>query len=110
MIYFLIPNGTVHSAGTNNLVLEISATPYIFTFKMYDWVRPDLNGNPRPINIEHAFNNLSLNVKVKQVQQELISKPYTVEKNDQYELIHYPTHPDHFYDVHRIDFSQEGQL
>lgn len=102
---FLIPNGTVHSSGANNMVLEISATPYIFTFKMYDWVRPGLDGKPRPINIEHAFNNLNFERKGDRVCKELISKPAILEQKDNYTLVHVPTHAEHFYDVHRMEFD-----
>jgi len=104
---FLIPNRTVHSSGKNNFVLEISATPYIFTFKMYDWLQRDKEGKPRPINIEHGFNNLDFSRQGKRVEQEFIAKPYVLKTLDGAEIIHYPTHEIHYYDVHRFDISKE---
>jgi mannose-6-phosphate isomerase class I len=56
--HFLIPAGTVHCSGKNSMVLEISATPYIFTFKLWDWGRLGLNGLPRPIHIDHGAANI----------------------------------------------------
>ncbi|SEN42849.1 Mannose-6-phosphate isomerase, class I [Chitinophaga rupis] len=103
--FFLIPNGTVHSSGKNNLVLEVSATPYIFTFKMYDWVRLDLNGKPRPINIDHAFHNLDFSRKGAKVKQELISRQQVIATGDDWQLVHVPTHAEHFYDLHRMEFN-----
>ncbi len=51
---FSFPPARCIAPGRNAMVLEISATPYIFTFKLWDWGRLGLDGKPRPIHLEHG--------------------------------------------------------
>ena len=71
--HFLIPAGTVHCSSSNCMVLEISATPYIFTFKLWDWDRLGLDGLPRPIHIKDGEQNIQWDRTTKWVTDHLIN-------------------------------------
>lgn len=72
--HFLIPAGTLHCSGANSMVLEISATPYIFTFKMWDWGRLGLDGKPRPIHLRHGLANIQWDRTTAWVKQNLVNR------------------------------------
>ena len=80
--HFLIPAGTVHCSGRNSMVLEISATPYIFTFKMWDWGRVGLDGLPRPINIQHGARNIDWSRDTRFCEKYLINVVAEVARGD----------------------------
>lgn len=69
-----IPAGTVHCSGRNSMVLEISATPNLFTFKMWDWGRLGLDGRPRPVHLDHAEKNIQWDRRADWVSHELINR------------------------------------
>ncbi len=72
--HLLIPGGTVHCSGRNAMVLEISATPYIFTFKLWDWGRLGMDGRPRPINIEHGKNVIQWDRTTSWTKENLVNR------------------------------------
>jgi mannose-6-phosphate isomerase class I len=72
--HFLIPAGTIHCSGANSMVLEISATPYIFTFKLWDWERPGLDGRPRPLHLEHGTANIQWDRDTEWVRKNLLNR------------------------------------
>lgn len=104
---FLIPNGTVHCSGEGNLVLEISATPYIFTFKIYDYLRRDLEGNLRPMNLDRAFENLRSERRSSFIDENYVVHPELVEEGDGYQRFSLYNRPETFYEVDRVDFNSE---
>ncbi|MBR3424149.1 MAG: mannose-6-phosphate isomerase, partial [Clostridia bacterium] len=92
--HFLIPAGTVHCSGKNCMVLEISATPYIFTFKLWDWGRLGLDGKPRPIHLEHGERVIQWDRRTEWVENNLVDRTvkeqtgdgFSVEKTGLHEL------------------------
>lgn len=103
--HFLIPAGTVHCSGANSMVLEISATPFIFTFKMWDWDRLGLDGRPRPIHLEHALHNIQWQRDTEWVRDNLVDQVRTVDSGDGWVEEHTGLHALEFIEVRRHWFT-----
>ena len=80
--HFLIPAGTCHCSGKNAMVLEISATPYIFTFKLWDWGRLGLDGKPRPVHLDHGEKVIQWDRNTAWVKEHLVNAVYTLYEDE----------------------------
>ena len=103
--HVLIPAGTVHCSGKNTMVLEISATPYIFTFKLWDWGRLGMDGLPRPIHLDHGMKNIQWNRDTKWVYDNIVGQTRTMEKTENCEVERTGLHSREFIDTIRYTLS-----
>ncbi len=103
--HFLIPAGTLHCSGAGSMVLEISATPYIFTFKLWDWDRPGLDGLPRPVNIERGRAVVRWDRDESYARRHLVNQFHEVARGDGWREERTGLHPAEFIETRRHWFT-----
>ncbi|MDD7161918.1 MAG: class I mannose-6-phosphate isomerase [Candidatus Ornithospirochaeta sp.] len=108
--HFLIPAGTCHCSGRNAMVLEISATPYIFTFKLWDWGRLGLDGKPRPVHINHGKHVIQDYRRTEWVKENLVNVTKVIEENNSYKEEHTGLHGLEFIETRRFTISKEAEI
>lgn len=103
--HYSIPGGTIHSSGANSVVLEISATPNRYTFKLWDWGRVDLDGLPRPVHLNHGEPNIDIRRDEEWVKRELINPFVVVAAGDGWLEERTGLHETEFIETRRHTFS-----
>lgn len=104
--HYLIPGGTVHCSGSEALVLEISSTPNLFTFKLWDWQRLGLDGKPRPINVERGKCVIDWKRNTEYVQEHLANHFTDVAEGDGWREERTGLHPNEFIETRRHWFTK----
>lgn len=103
--HYLIPGGTIHCSGAGSMVLEISATPNIFTFKLWDWQRLGLDGKPRPINVERGRQVIQWNRNTDYVFEHLANHFEPIAEGEGWSEVKTGLHPNEFIETRRHRFS-----
>lgn len=104
--HYLIPGGTVHCSGAGALVLEISSTPNLFTFKLWDWQRLGLDGKPRPINVERGKCVIDWKRNTGYVYNHLANQVTLVAEGDGWCEERTGLHPNEFIETRRHWFTK----
>ena len=106
-IQVMLPAGTIHSSGRNQVVLEIgSLTIGSYTFKMYDYLRADLDGIPRPIHIWHGERVLCRDRTTKWIKKNLIQEPALVREGKGWAEYIIGEHELLYFSLRRLEFEK----
>lgn len=104
---FLLPAGTIHSSGRNQLILEIgSLTVGSYTFKMYDYLRPDLDGVPRPIHTWHGERTLETGRATSWVKDNLVQAPRLLRSGSDWAEYQVGEHDLLYFSLYRYEFEK----
>ena len=103
----MIPAGTVHSSGRNQVVLEIgSLTIGSYTYKLYDYLRPDFDGKPRPIHTWHGERNLVRERRTSWVRQNIVQQPREVRSGEGWAEYIVGEHDLLYFTLRRLEFER----
>lgn len=104
----MLPAGTIHSSGRDQVVLEIgSLTVGSYTYKMYDYVRKDLDGKPRPIHTYHGERNLQRNRTTSWVRENLVQAPRLVRRGEDWAEYIVGEHDLLYFSLRRYEFLKK---
>lgn len=104
----MLPAGTIHSSGRNQVILEIgSLTIGSYTYKMYDYLRADLDGKPRPIHTYHGENVLAKDRKTNWVKDNLVQDPQLVRNGEGWAEYIVGEHELLYISLRRFEFEKE---
>ena len=116
---YLIPPGTAHGHGGNQMVLEMDTSPSIagteYSFFQYDFARNSwddntktMTGKPLKMHLEHGFDNERYR-RESFVKDKLRAKPEIVSWNKEWYMDRYSTLDEMPFDVERIFFDKRAE-
>ncbi|MDX9866064.1 MAG: class I mannose-6-phosphate isomerase [Anaerolineaceae bacterium] len=107
--FILIPAGTLHASGAEQVILEInwSLSAYTpgYTFRLYDYVTSNENGKRRPLHIDRTFQVLK--DRRREGLASLIQTPEVMREGEGWREIRIGRHPDMLFEVSRLEFEHE---
>ena len=116
---YLIPPGTMHGHGGNQMVLEMDTNPSIngteYSFFEYDFARPSwddeaktMTGKPLKMHLEHG-RSMEKTRRASWVKDHLLSTPRVVKWTKDYFIERYKSYCVMPYHVERIHFEKRGE-
>ena len=103
----MIPAGTIHSSGRNQVVLEIgSLTIGSYTYKMYDYLRLDFDGKQRPIHTRLGEENVAKDRRTSWVRQNIVQKPRKVKEGPGWAEYILGEHDLLYFSLRRLEFEK----
>ncbi|MBO4742436.1 MAG: phosphoheptose isomerase [Bacteroidales bacterium] len=109
----MLPAGTIHSSGRNQVILEIgSLTIGSYTYKMYDYLRLDFDGKQRPIHTHLGELNVNQHRRYSEIHNPeskdyIVQKPRLAEKGEGWEEYILGENPQMYISLRRLEFEKQ---
>ena len=111
----MLPSGTIHSSGRNQVILEIgSLTIGSYTYKMYDYLRLDFDGKQRPIHTRLGEENVAQHRRASVIHDPqspdyIVQKPRVAACGEDWKEMILGENEQLYFSLRRLEFETECQ-